>query len=92
MMQSEEAVMSDNEMNLKQQLEKLKAENEFLRKEVDYLHAQRRDYLDYTFGPAEKHALDEEELAAALRDPNPMSLSQFLADLGIIQKSGPNPQ
>jgi hypothetical protein len=83
--------MSHDPAELRLQLEKLKAENEYLRKENDYLRAQRREYVEYTFGPAEQHALTEEEMAAALRDPNPVSLSQFLAELGITQQSGPNP-
>lgn len=84
--------MSKDPGELRLQLEQLKAENERLRQENEYLRAQRKEYLDYTFGPADPHILTEEQIAAALKDPNRVSFSKFLADLGITRKNGPNPQ
>ena len=82
--------MRNDPANLQGQVEHLKAENDRLHQEIEYLRAQRKEYLDYMFGPAEPHLLSEEELAAVLKDPNRVSLTQFLADMGVTVRDEAN--
>jgi hypothetical protein len=82
--------MSNDPAELRLQVEQLKAENERLRQENEYLRVQRKEYLDYTFGPADPHLLTEEEMAAVLKDPNRRSLGQFLAEMGVNVKDVPS--
>jgi uncharacterized membrane protein len=90
MIPTEERSMSHNPADLQRQVEYLTAENERLHHEVEYLRSQRKEYLDEMFSPAEPHLLTEEELAAVLKDPNRVSLTQFLADMGVAVKDEAN--
>jgi hypothetical protein len=92
MISVEEQNMPNDPADLLRQLDELKAENKRLREFNDLLRAQRKELMDEVCGPADKYLLSDEELAAALKDPNRTSLSKFLADLGITRKDGSNSQ
>ena len=84
--------MPDDNVELRRQLEELEAEYKRLREFNDLLRAQRKELMDQVCGPADKYILSDEELAAAMKDPNRVSLSKLLADLGITRKDGSNPK
>ena len=84
--------MSHDPAELQLQIEKLKAENERLRKTTDYLLAQRKKYMDAVYADLDANAPTEEEVKAGMVDPARMPLSKFLADLGLSRKDEPNPK
>ena len=84
--------MPDDTVELRRQLEELKAENKRLREFNDLLRAQRKELMDQVCGPADRYILSDEELAAAMKDPNRVPLSKLLADLGVTRKDGSNPK
>ena len=84
--------MPNDHIDLRVQIEQLKAENERLRKTTDYLLAQRKKYMDALYADLDANAPTEEEVKAGMLDPARVPLSKFLADLGLSCKDESNPK
>lgn len=76
-----------NEDALRNEVEALKAENAKLREFNARLQAQRKEFLDYQFGPPDASAPTEEEVAEAMR--NLVPFEQILAEYGIKRQDCP---
>jgi len=76
-----------NESELRQELERLKAENARLLEFNSILQAQRKEYLDFICGPADQFAPTEEEIAEGMK--NLIPFNQFLDELGITPLDRP---
>ena len=72
---------------LRNEIEALKAENARLLEFNALLQAQRKEWLDYQFGPAELSAPTEEEVAEGMK--NLIPFEQVLAEFGITRQDRP---
>lgn len=76
-----------NEDTLRNEVDALKAENAKLREFNAQLQAQRKEFLDYQFGPPDTSAPTEEEAAEAIK--NLVPFEQILAEYGIQRRDRP---
>ena len=76
-----------NEDTLRNEVESLKAENAKLREFNAKLQAQRKEFLDYQFGPPDSSAPTEEEVAEAMK--NLVPFEQILQEYGIKRLDRP---
>lgn len=76
-----------NEDTLRNEVESLRAENAKLREFNAKLQAQRREFLDYQFGPPDPSAPTEDEVAEAMK--NVIPFAQILEEYGIKRLDRP---
>jgi hypothetical protein len=76
-----------NEETLRSEVEALRAENAKLREFNAQLQAQRKEFLDYQFGPPDASVPTEEEATEAMKTLVPFE--QILAEYGIQRRDRP---